>query len=137
MGEKIAQEPAEVEFERFAELWDLAKPDLMSEEDRTSFNERRVTLVTKIMDGRITIDDEGALTFTPRFTQIESIEALVFNVPGGNAYGNWDKFKERQSVAKLNSFMGSMTGQPPAIFAKFDTRDLKICHAITTLFLAS
>jgi hypothetical protein len=136
--EKVALEVCEAEFERFAEAWDLdTDVATMEEEDRDSFRTVKRRITRAIGNGSATVNDDGSLTYAFRFSSIEGTESLTFRVPSGNAILQWDRYKERQSIHKLNSFLGNMTSSSPAIFAKIDGRDIKVCQAVAQLFLGS
>jgi hypothetical protein len=139
MGEsKVAKEVAEEEFNRFAEAWDLdSDVSTMEEEDRQSFEVVKRRVVRKIESGHLTVDEAGTPTYRPMAPTLDSAAEIVFTLPTGQALIQWDKFKDRQQIHKLNAFMGSMTGQPPVLFAKMDGRDLKVCQSIAQLFLGS
>ena len=135
---KIAPEMAELEFERFVEVWDLdGEVAEMEEEDRVSFNGLKRKLMRVLISGDLVVNEDATLTYCLRYPTLDSLKELKFEIPKGDAMVSWDKFKDRQNIAKLNSFIGSMTRQSPAIFAAVDGRDLKICQAVALLFLGS
>ena len=134
---KVALEVAEGEFGRFAEGWDIdADIAAMDDKDREAFEQHKRKIIRKITSGRIVINDEG----NPEYTLIVPLgetPAVVFNIPDGAAYIAMDKFKDRETVRKMNAFMASATKLPPASYAKMDGRDVKVCQAIFALFMGS
>jgi len=141
MSEKIAVEVAESEFQRFADEWCLDDDTAsMEEEDRQSFDGLRRRLVRSIVDGSLVVngaEDGTTLTYQLERSEFESLAEITFKVPKGDAVLSWDKFKDRQSIHKLNAFMGAMVNQNPMIFSRMDARDLKVCQAVAQLFLGS
>ncbi len=134
----LSPEVAAQEFDRFVELWDIdGEVESMDEDSRDGFEDHKRRLCRGLRRGTITLDEEGSVTIQLRWPTLESITEVVCKPPGGGAMLAWDKYKDRQQVHKLNAFLGSMTGQSPAIFARMDGRDLKSVQAIALLFLAS
>ncbi len=134
---KVAPKVAEAEFDRFAEAWDLDSDTAsMEEEDRQGFEALKRRLIRKIESGHLTVDGEGMISYMLIEPQGDTA-SLTFKRPTGHALVVWDRFKDRQQIHKLNAFMGSMTGQAPALFAEMDGRDLKVCQAVAQLFLGS
>ena len=133
----IPQEVAEVEFARFIDEWDIdANVDVMSGEDRESFEQHQGRIIKQVVNGSAVIDENGNITYILKHPKGSTTE-VVFRVPGGDAYMAMDKFKDRQSIHKLYAFMGVMTKLPPAIFSNMDGRDIKFCQGIALLFLGS
>ena len=134
----LSPEVAEKEFDRFVELWDIdGEVESMDEESRDGFEEHKRRLVRGLRGGSITVDEEGLVTIQLRWPTLENLAEVVCKPPGGDAMLGWDKYKDRQQVHKLNSFLGSMCGQSPAIFARMDGRDLKAVQTVALLFLGS
>lgn len=133
----IDLETAQREFARFVDEWDIDdNVDSMSGEDRESFEQIQNRIISQVVKGTAVIDEEGNITYTLKYPK-GSTTSIVFKVPGGDAYIAMDKFKDRQSMHKLNAFMGVMTKLPPAIFGNMDGRDIKFCQGVTSLFLGS
>ena len=136
-SDKMTLEVAEKEFDRFVQEWDIdGNIDAMSGEDRDAFKAQKDRIVRQIMAGNATVDEHGNISYTLRHPK-GSLTELAFNVPNGDAYMAMDNYKDRQSVHKLNAFMGSMTKQPPKLFSNMDGRDIKFCMGVTLLFLGS
>lgn len=135
----LGPEVAEAEFARFAAAWRLdTDVSTMREEDRDSFEGLQRKLTGAIARGELTVSVDGEqLEYALQFPVTDGITQLTFGVPRGNAIANWDKFKDRQAIAKLNAYMGSMCKTNPAIFSQMDGRDLKIAQAVAQLFLGS
>lgn len=135
MSEKVALEVAEVEFLRFADIWDIdADTEDMSEEDQGSFNQLKKRVIKRIMSGHASINDEGDLRYGLMYPKGE-LTSICFKIPTGHAYSAMSKYKEKQGIERLNAFMGDMTGLPPRFFVNIDSRDLHFCQAVAALFL--
>jgi hypothetical protein len=131
----ISQEVASQEFERWAETWDIDTAEgFMAEDEREVFKGMRSRLERKIRAGALVIDDEGNPHFTPQFSDVP---AMTFKIPTGADRLGWDKYKERESIHRIFSSLGSMTGQASAVFSRMDGRDLKVAEAIALLYLGS
>lgn len=136
---KITLEVAEAEFERFAARWDLdsAVEEFEDEDDRKSFLDLRRRLVRKIMSGLLVVGGDGELSYELMNPVSDQFTSVRFKMPTGAAMIAWDKFKDRQNVHKFNAFLGACTGQTPAMFAKMQLSDYKVCQAVALLFLGS
>lgn len=138
MPDKIDVTMAEAEFARFAETWDLdVDASTMRDEDADNMESIKRRMLRHIARGTLRVEDDGTLEFDLAYPKMESLATLRFSVPGGDALLKWDRFKDQQSVHKINEFIGAMTGQPAAVFGKMDVRDLKVCQAVARLFLDS
>ncbi len=139
MGEVVVEKSvAEAEFQRFAESWDVDTDLLeMNEDDQQGFAKVKRTILRVIMSGQLTIGDTGDPKYTLRYPNMTSLVELDFHVPIGGALLEFDKFKDRENIRKIMSYMGNFTGKPDGVFAKMDGRDLKICQAVALLFLAT
>lgn len=127
---KIDKDTALAEFERFAEAMDIeCETDEMPEDDAREFEKLRGRLVRAIQKGTLTIADEGEPSFA-----LSNGETLVFAEPTGSTL--MAKNSKGSDVGMLYRMMGEMTKQPASLFSKMKMAELKVCMAITTLFLA-
>ena len=130
----IAREVAEQEFERFAESMELdVDTSKMDAEDSKSLIQQRNVIVNAICCGRMIIDDKGQPVYTPCDSEGGPI---TFHEPTGATFMAMDGKKKNADVGKLYAAMGDMTKQPPALFSRMKNRDLKVCIAVASLFLA-
>lgn len=133
----IAKEVAEKEFADFVDAWDIdANTDAMSGEDREAFAQQKAKIVTQIMKGSASIDEDGNISYRLKKPQ-DGVTEIVFRIPSGQAYMAMDQYKDRQNVHKMYAFMGSMTKQETKLFSRMDARDTKFCMGVTLLFLGS
>ena len=126
----VARDVAEHEFERFAEAMDLDfDPAGWDDDDLSSFDKAKKTLVGAIVAGRLVVDEEGQPVFSPI-----GGGTITFHEPNGAALMAMDQKKKGHDIGKLFATMAAMTKQSIKRFANMPNRDLKVCTAITTLF---
>ena len=134
MTDKIAKEVAEQEFNRFVESMDLdVDPADMDEDDRKGFNQQKDRVITAIQSGALVIKDSGEPVFTPQRTN--DADAITFHEPTGASLMAMDRKKKTEDIGKLYAAMGDITKTHANVFSKMKMADLKVCMAITTLFL--
>lgn len=133
--EKVCLEVAEAEFQRFVELMDLdCDEKSMGEEDKAGFSEQKEKLIKAIRKGSLVVNENGEPIFTPQRTN--DAKPITFYEPTGASLMAMDRKKKSEDVAKLYATMADMTRTDAKTFAKMKNADLKVCMAITTLFLA-
>lgn len=134
MKEVIAREVAEAEFDRFVEAMDIeASTADMDAEDKKGFLEQKDRIVKAVMSGALIVNDNGEPVYTPARTK--DADALTFHEPTGASLMAMDRKKKTEDVGKLYATMGDMTKTHANTFSKMKMPDLKVCMAITTLFL--
>jgi len=133
---KLSKEVAEQEFQRFADMMDLDL-DLtsMDSEDGKDFTLQKNRIIKAMMNGALVINDEGCPVYTPQFAGGD-VNPITFYEPTGAALMAMDRKKAGHDVGKMFASMGEMTKTSTGLFAKMKNRDLRICMAVTTLFLA-
>ena len=138
MSEKIAQEVAEVEFERFAEIWDIdSDVGVMSLEDKAAFNAYKSRVVKEIRMGVAAIREDGKVLYNLKYPREGgALEALTFDVTRSNKT-IMDGFKEREQTKRAAAYVGTLTGQPVKTILGLDPRDQKFGEAVAVLFLGS
>ena len=119
-----------VEFERFANAWDI---DIDPDAD---FGKLQRTITRVIESGAFVVDEEGNPVYMLRYPKGE-LAQVVFTVPGGDAILALDRFSDTEAGHKMQVYMANLTGQPEAIFGTMDGRDLNVVRAVATLFLTS
>ena len=130
----IANEVAENEFKRFVELMDLdIDVNTMDDEDKQNFEPLKKRIVNAIMNGSLTINDNGEPTYTPR--RSKDAEPITFYEPTGASLMAMDRRKKNEDVGKMYAIMGDITKTHSNVFAKMKMADLKVCQSLVTLFL--
>lgn len=133
--EKIAEEVAESEFQRFLLAMDLdSDVEKMSEEVAGGFVALRRVVIRAMQRRSLVIDDNGQAVFTPQYDK--DATPVTFYVSDGSVLSSMDKKKENEQVLKKFTAMGVMTKTNAVRFSTMDVRDLKICQALYLLFLA-
>jgi hypothetical protein len=132
--EKIAKEVAEVEFLRFADCMDL-DIDLasMDEDDKKEFEKQKDRIISSIQNGNLVINENGEPVFTPK--RSGESKPITFFEPSGATLMAMDRKKKAEDIGKMYALMGDMTKTDSSTFSKMKMGDLKICLAITTIFL--
>lgn len=134
MNDKVAKEVAEEEFNRFVERMDLdVDPADMDEDDRKGFVQQKDRVIAAIQSGALVISDKGEPTYTPQRTN--DAEPITFYEPTGASLMAMDRKKKTEDIGKLYAAMGDMTKTHANVFSRMKMADLKVCMAITTLFL--
>lgn len=133
-GGVVAGEVAEHEFARFLESMDL-DPDLdrMSADERRAHEDNKRAVLRAIESGRLSIDENGQPVFIPTKGVTDTI---TFFEPTGATFMAMDSKRRDQDIAKTFSLLAQMTKQPEQRFATMAQRDLKVCRALLSLFLA-
>ena len=62
-------------------------------------------------------------------------DAITFHEPTGTSLIAMDRKKKSEDIGKLYATMGDITKTHASVFSKMKMPDLKVCMAITTLFL--
>jgi len=133
---KTGKDVAEAEFNRFTEKMDLdVNTEGMSADDKRDFTLQKDRLVRCIMDGSLTIDEDGQPTYTPQRAGSD-VNDITFYEPTGASYIAMDRKKVGEDMGKLFATMADITKTSSGLFSKMKNADLKVCMSITTLFLA-
>lgn len=132
--ELIVKEVAEIEFSRFVDLMDLdIDPADMDEEDKKGFDQQYRRIIQAIQTGALIVNDNGEPIFTPQ--RSEESKPITFHEPTGASLMAMDRKKKSEDIAKLYATMADMTKTHISTFSKMKMSDLKVCMAVTTLFL--
>ncbi len=131
---KIDEQTASLEFDRFCESMDLdVDVNFMDEEDLNLFNKQKRRIVGAICNGSLVINDNGEPVYSPKNISLDA--PLTFHERTGASIIAMDGKKKNSSVAQMYAVMGEMTKVHPATFAKLKGLDIKICEAIFTLLM--
>jgi hypothetical protein len=135
MKDLVAEEVAEQEFIRFVDAMDIdVDPEGMDEEDRKGFVQQKIKIVSAIKSGALVINDNGEPVYTP--VRTKDATPITFFEPTGASLMAMDRKKKTEDIGKFYAAMGDITKTSAGVFSKMRMSDLKICMAITTLFLA-
>jgi len=131
----VAREVAESELQRFIETMDLTDKleAKMSEDDTRSLANTKERLIAAIMRGHLVVDDKGQPVYTP---QLGICEPITFYEPTGATFMAMDGAAKGKDMAKMFRMLGEMCQCDPSRFSKMKNRDLGVCLAVMTLFLA-
>ena len=127
----ITEEVAKAEIARFAEAMDLdLDPAGMDDEDKKSLAEAERKLVRAMLAGQLVINECGEPV-----VKTSAGQTITFKEPKGAALMEMDQRKKSHDIARLYTVMGAITGLPTKTFSDMANRDVKVCIAITNLFL--
>lgn len=132
-GPKVAAEVAESEFVRFCESMEL-DVDLtaMDDEDKAGFRQAKRRMIDAMMRGKLVVDDDGQPVYTP---SKGNVAPITFREPTGASLMAMDSKRAGHDVTKMYSTMADLTQESVQRFSKMLNRDLRVCLAITMLFL--
>jgi hypothetical protein len=134
-GQKVADDVAEAEFERFGEAMDLDfDKSHMDEEDKKGFDDLKRIILRALKDGSLVVNDDGCPVYKPKHPD-SGDGPITFNEPKGAALKETDKKKKGHDVGKTYAFAAAMTGENESRFSNMASRDLKVCLAIVNLFM--
>jgi len=133
--EKVARDAAQADFDRFIEKMDLdVEPEGMDDEDLQAFKSAERVMSRAIRKGRLVVNAEGEPIYTP--VMGASKDPIIFHEPKGSTYSAMDQKKKGHDISKMFASMAEMTQTSAVTFENMHGRDLKVCQAIVTLFLA-
>jgi hypothetical protein len=134
MSNKIAKDMAELEFDRFVEAMDLdVNTASMDQDDKQGYEQQRGRIITALQSGALVINDNGEPVYTPQ--RIKDAEPITFHEPTGASLMAMDRKKKAEDIGKLYATMADMTKTNAKLFSEMKMPDLKVCMAVTTLFL--
>ena len=135
-GQKVATEVCETEFKKFCDTMDIdADPKGQDDDDKKSLQDCKRTMVQAMERRFLVINDEGEPVYTPVGGDPDFRSPITFHEPKGEAWTARDGIKDGHDTKKLYASMSSITGLSIVRFNKMAGRDLKVCVAITLLFL--
>ena len=106
----------------------------MDEDDRKGLELNKNRIVKAIVNGSMVVNDDGEPVFTP--TNSKDPNPLTFHEPSGASLMAMDKKKKSEDMGKMYAIMGNVTKTNAQVFSSMNNRDLKVCMAVITLFLA-
>ena len=129
----VAADVAESEFVRFVDSMDLdINTDGMDDDEKKDLSLHKGRFISAIINGSLVINDEGEPVFTP---QRGEHDALTFHEPTGAALMAMDRKKQSEEIGKMYVVAAAMTKTHSKTFSNMKIADLKVCMAITTIFL--
>jgi hypothetical protein len=131
----IPREVAEADFERICRAarlkWDRVR-DLNTKKD---LEQEKQYIIEEIMEGRITVDQEGWPTV---ITESEQLPQVKFKRrPIGRDWMAMDRFKEGQDVKKMFAVMAGYLGINSALLEDLEEADLDNVQALHGIFLGN
>ena len=131
---KVADEVAEAEFDRFLDCMDIdAGLRGMDDEDRAAFFESKRRFLRAVKNGSLVVNENGEPVFTP--VKSDNTNPITFREPEGAHLMQADTKKKDHAVTKFYAMMAGLTGESVQRFAKMKQRDLAVCQAIALILL--
>lgn len=135
MADKINKEMAEQEFSNFADDMDLdVDISNMDSEDKEAFEKLKRKIILAIINGSLIFNENSEPVFTPQRSG-DNTKPITFKEVTGAGFLSMDKTKQSHGMAKVFGLMAEMTGTSQKTFSNFVGSDIKVCIAITNLFL--
>lgn len=132
--EKVSKEVAEADFCRFADEMDIdTDVNEMNEETKEGFEQQKSQIVRAIQRGTLVVNENAEPVFTP--SRSVNPNPITFTMPTGAALMAMDRKKKSEDMGKMYAAMAEICGVPVKTFAMMAMPDLKVCLAITSLFL--
>ena len=133
---KVDEQTAEQEFDRFAEAMVLEVDESrMDEDEAKEFKPLKRTFIRAVQSGALVVNEDGEPELSLS-KPVNDISTVRFREPKGADYMQADKSKKTESMKKFFMIMASMTDVPVNVYTNMRKRDLKVCQAITGLFMA-
>lgn len=134
--DKISREFAEQEFDRFAESMDLDfNPVHMDAEDLTAFNKQKERFIRAIINGSLSINENGEAIYMPRNRNSKHDKELTFHERTGATVIAMDSMKKGQDIRKTYAAMAEMCRTHPNTFSGLVGIDIKVCETIFALLM--
>jgi len=133
---KVSNDMAEADFDRFVESMDLdVNTSKMDNEDLTAFNKQKDRVIRAIELGHLAINDDGEAVYTPHRPHSKFKEAITFHERTGASLMAMDNRKKVHDVAKTCAVLAYMCKVPANVFAGLVGPDIKICEALFAVLM--
>jgi len=133
---RISDEVARQEFERFADAMDLDLDEsLMDDEDKAALAKQKNRIVKAICRGSLVINDDGEAVYTPSHIRSPYKEPITFHEHSGASIMAIDGKSSKQRVAATHAILGDMCKVHPRTFAGLVGSDYKVCTALFALLM--
>lgn len=133
----IDVETAEGEFDRFATAARLKLDRVRNENSRRDLEEDRQYFIEEVVDGRITVDDNGWPSIHTDHDN-EKLKKITFSRrPKGSAWTAMDRVKKDKEMSKIYAAMGAACGLTGKELENLDAVDLESVQTVFMLFLGN
>ncbi len=135
MNTVVCREVAEADFERFCNRHDLRlQPGKFEPEAAQMWSEQREILLEEMMEGKLTVTDDGLLVYQPRSESFKSA-SLTFKELSYEFLEETDKYAKEGIHKRNRMLLAYMTGNPnnAAMFYHMGKRDYLVCTAILVI----
>lgn len=128
---RVSEEVAVLEFERWAEAFDLdVSGDGLEDggEEDKALKAFKAKFVKRVQAGSLCVEDGGALEFAPR----GGGESITFDEPTGAVLSA--RQKGDSDVQAARRVLAAWAGVPPKRFADMSLRDFNFCSELLAFF---
>lgn len=133
----VSREVAEDEFNRWSDAMGLIPKfdeSLLNDEEVEELRSSKHTVLCAIMDGRLTVNENGDFVFTPSDVGSDGkLGSMVFGEPTMSQLREANR--EKSKVDQQNKLVALMTNKDATILSKMRSRNFNVCGAIVGLFL--
>ena len=127
---KVANEVAKQEFERWAEAFEIdTSTDGFDEEEVKAFDGFKSKFIKRVETGALTVDEDGVIEFSPRG---DDGEPLKFDEPTGALLSA--RLKTDSDIQAARRVLAAWTGAAPKRFTDMKLRDFNFCSELLAFF---
>jgi len=134
---QVDEQTAVQEFDRFCRAARLKMDRIRDENSRRDLEGDRQYFIEEVMDGRITVDEEGWPTIHTDHDH-PKLKAIKFDRrPKGSAWTAMDRVKKDKEMAKIYAAMAAACGLTGKELENLDAVDLESVQTVFMLFLGN
>jgi len=131
MNDKVPNEVAEQEFDRWVDAMDLdLDTAVMDAEDLTAFTKQKRRIMRAMQRGSLVITEDGEAVYTPQNPKSKHKDPLTFHERTGASLMAMDGKKKGHDAAKTYAIMADICKTHPSTFAGMVGEDVKVCEAL-------
>jgi hypothetical protein len=134
---KVDRETAQQDFDRFVRFARLKLDRVRNENDRRDIESDTQYFIEEIMDGRISVDDEGHVIVYTESENENLKEIHITTRPKVSILRAMDKAHRDQGNAKWIAAIGEHVGIAPSVINKLDMVDWQNLEMVCGFFLAN
>lgn len=134
---QVDEETAKAEFDRFCRAARLRMDRVRDENSRRDLEADRQYFIEEVMDGRITVDEEGWPTIHTDHENAKLSKIKFSRRPKGSAWTAMDRVKKDKEMSKIYAAMGAACGCSGKELEALDAVDLESVQTVFMLFLGN
>jgi hypothetical protein len=134
---QVDEETAKAEFDRFCRAARRKMDRIRDENSRRDLEADRQYFIEEVMDGRITVDEEGFPTIHTDHEHPKLAKVRFDRRPRGSAWTAMDRVKKDKEMGKIYAAMAAACGLTGKELEKLDAVDLESVQTVFMLFLGN